>query len=195
MKKEALATLLLSAVTSTSQAALLGSELSLETIYQSTSSSQVYTIGYLTIATVTEPGVEFTSLQALETSGSTLYDVSINVGDDFIEIDFDNTQPYSRFGSALMNGYVLTFDSAVAVNFTDAIIDTSVTTLGLAESDVTFLGNQLMINVEGLSFNTSTFARINLSTEGGVSAVPVPAAFWLFGSGLIALAGIRRSKK
>lgn len=195
MKKEVIAVFMLATVASTSQAALLGTELSLETIYQSTSSSDIQLIGYQTTAIVTEPGVEFLSLQALETNGNSLVDVSINVGDRFIEIDFDNTRPYSYFTSAYQNGYVFTFDSAVAVNFTGAVIDSSVTTLGLSAADVSFLGNQLIVNVEGLSFNTSTFARINLTSEGGVSAVPLPGAFWLFGAGLFALAGMSRLTK
>jgi len=32
-------------------------------------------------------------------------------------------------------------------------------------------------------------------TYGDVSAVPVPAAVWLFGSGLVGLVGIARRKK
>jgi len=40
-----------------------------------------------------------------------------------------------------------------------------------------------------------TYMQYNLHLEGVVSAVPVPAAVWLFGSGLIGLAGMARRKK
>lgn len=37
--------------------------------------------------------------------------------------------------------------------------------------------------------------KYNLHLEGAVSAVPVPAAVWLFGSGLLGLVGVARRKK
>jgi len=37
--------------------------------------------------------------------------------------------------------------------------------------------------------------KIRYITSGSVSAVPIPAAIWLFGSGLIGLVGFARSKK
>ena len=179
-------------------AALLGSEISLETIFQGSASSPIDRIGFLTTAIVMEPGVEFPSLEALEIPGAGigtgLVDTTINVGNDFLEIDFDNVT-HTVFAPALQNTYVFTFDSSVAITFTDATIDNSVTSLGLSSSDLTFSDNKLFINVEGLSFNTSTFARINLVSVGGQNAVPIPTAGWLLGSGLLGLIGIARRKK
>jgi len=198
MKKSTLTALLFVASTQSSNAALLGSELSIETIFQSTSTSSISTIGFLTTATVVEPGIEFSSLASTQVInpplGLQVIDVSINAGDDFIEIDFTNSNPFSSFASAFQNGYMLTFDSAAVIDITDATIDNGVTSLGLTANDLTFSGNQLFVNVEGLSFNTSTFARINLTSNGGVSAVPLPASLWLFGSGLLALVGLKRAK-
>jgi hypothetical protein len=65
----------------------------------------------------------------------------------------------------------------------------------------TFLG---VIDTAG--FNSFEFREINGKGEQlltiraddvtlGVSAVPIPAAFWLFGSGLLGLVGISRRKK
>lgn len=192
MKRILFATIVYLISIQTSQAALLGSQLSLETIFQSTSASPIVTIGVPTTATVTEPGIEFQSLRALAIPGSSLVDVSINAGDNFIEIDFDNARPPNLFTSAFRNGYLFTFASAAAINITGASIDTGVTSLGLSANDLIFSGNQLFVNVEGLSFNTSTFARINLTSEGGVNAVPLPGTVWLFGCGLLALIGFRR---
>lgn len=179
----------------TSEAALLGTDLSIESVFQQTSASPIETIGFFTTATVVEPGVEFSSLAATEVInppfGLQLVDVAINAGDDFIEIDFDNVT-HNRYLPAFLNGCVFTFDSSVLVDITGATIDTSVTTLGLDQSDLTFLGNQLTVNVEGLSFNTSTFARIDLTSVGGPVPVPDPATVWLFGSGLLGLLGVKR---
>ncbi len=83
-----------------SQATLIGIELSLETIFQSTPSSSVNVIGFLTTATVREPGVEFPSLSAAQVSnpqlGLQLVNVAINSGNNFIEIDFDNSAPFTH---------------------------------------------------------------------------------------------------
>ena len=38
-------------------------------------------------------------------------------------------------------------------------------------------------------------AAFELTGAGLVSAVPVPAAVWLFGSGLVGLAGVARRRK
>ena len=198
MKKSIVYGALLFVVSQTCNAALIGTELSLDTVFQSTSTSTIELLSFSTTATVVEPGIEFSSVAALEVVnpplGLRLVDTSINVGDNFIEIDFDNTGAFNRFTSAFQNTYIFTFDSIAALNIIDASIDTSLTTLGLSADDVTFSGRQLFVNVEGLSFNTSTFARINLTSNGGVSAVPLPASLWLFGSGLLALVGFKRVK-
>ncbi len=154
-----------------SYAGLLESEISLETIAQLTSTSTIESLSFITTATVTDPGIEFPSVSDLEIDnppfGLRLVDVAINVGDDFIEIDFDNISESSSFTSSFQNTYVFTFDNDVALTITGASIDSNVTSLGLAANDVTFSGNQLFVNVESLPFNNTTFARINLSIEGG----------------------------
>jgi len=179
----------------TSQAALLGTQLNIGFVYQETSSSELFTLETLDTATVVEPGVEFPSGAALEVvnppPGTELVDLAINAGDDFLEIDFDNVTQ-SQFLPAFLNAILFTFDSSAAVLITGASIDATVTTLGLTQSDLTFVGNQLTVNTEGLFFDTSTFARINLAST---SAVPIPAATWLFGSGLLGLIGMARRKK
>jgi hypothetical protein len=56
-------------------------------------------------------------------------------------------------------------------------------------SDVTFSGNELFVYVESLSFNTSTFARIDLNV------VPLPAAGLLFPASLACLGYLDRRRK
>lgn len=61
--------------------------------------------------------------------------------------------------------------------------------------DVTYTGGSLAGNLQGGRIEgvfTETGAVV--AKLGPVSAVPVPAAAWLFGSGLIGLAGIARRK-
>jgi hypothetical protein len=177
------------------QSALLGTELSIETLYQGTQTSTPTQIGFLTTATVSDSVVEFPSLADLETGsgGMSLVDVSIDVGDDYLDIGFDNAG-FGYFATGYFNGYVFTFDSDTAVTFTEATVDSVVTTLGLNDSLLSFVGNQLYVNVAGLSFNSTSYARIDLTSEGGPSPVPVPAAVWLFASGLLGLVGWRRRR-
>ena len=56
-------------------------------------------------------------------------------------------------------------------------------------------GESISVGVEGslsdFVYGLDTFMPITIST----SAVPVPAAVWLFGSGLLGLVGIARRKK
>lgn len=195
MKKQLSLGLLLTALAQPSSAALLGTELSLDTIFQSTPASPISSLSFLTTATVVEPGVEFPDVGALEVDdppfGLFLVDVAIDVGDNFIEIDFDNAGN-GQFAPGFQNTYIFTFDSAVAATITAAAIDSTVTTLGLVASDVGFAGNQLFINVENLSFNAATFARVNLLVEGGPSPIPLPAAAWLLAPALIGLGRFAR---
>jgi len=90
---------------------------------------------------------------------------------------------------------VFQFDSIAAATITGASINTAVTTLGLSPSDVRFSGNRLFVNVEGLTFNTSSFARIDLTVEGGPAAVPEPQTSVLVAAGLLVFAGISRRQR
>jgi hypothetical protein len=115
--------------------------------------------------------------------------------------------------------YTITFDSKVGSllvalgnnDFTDSI------NFGLTASDstgVTFSGTQVVLNNSSgglvLFENINSLSIQNFNTNGitdgydlafhavsavPVPAVPVPAAVWLFGSGLIGLAGAARRKK
>lgn len=125
-------------------------------------------------------------------SGLSVVDVSINAGNDFLDIGFANSAPYSLFASGYRNSYVFTFDSVAKPTITSALVDHSLTTLGLTNSDLTFVGNTLEVNVQGLSFNPSTFARIDLTS---LNPVPLPAAVWLFGAGLIGLGALANRKR
>lgn len=181
-----------------SQAGLVGTELSLRTLAQATSTSDPVVTSFERSVIVDELIVEFPDVASLFNPSTesipgfarSLVDVAIDVGDNYIEIDFANSSPSTRFASAFENTYILKFDSVASVNIVGAEIDSSVTSLGLTTSDVKFIGNELFINVESLAFNPKTFVRINLvvenkdciakySTVGSLSipCVSVPDAF------------------
>ena len=144
---------------------LTGVSIALKAIYQASASSNPILMTLPSTAKVIEPGVEFPSLASLDlkNDGLSLLDVAINVGVDFVEIDFSKV-PAGLFGSGFENTYILELkDSIESHGIKRASIDRSVTTLGLGDSDVKFVGGKLSINVEGLSFNSASFVRINLS--------------------------------
>lgn len=57
--------------------------------------------------------------------------------------------------------------------------------------DISSLGNFLALNITGDGTTTTTA----LHKISNVSAVPLPAAAWLFGSGILGLVGLARRKK
>lgn len=182
-------------------AGLVGTEVSLRTLAQSTPSSTPFITSFERSVIVSATNVEYPDVASLFNPGSSvppgfarsLVDVAIDVGNDYITIDFDNAGR-SRYASGYENTYIFKFDSPAIADITSAEIDTTVTSLGLSLSDVRFAGNELFINVESLSFNASTFARINLIVQGGPPPVPEPEtyALMLAGLGLVGFAARRR---
>jgi hypothetical protein len=180
-------------------AGLDGTEVSLRTLAQATPSSTPVITSFEHVMKVGS-GVEYPDVADLfnpATQGPSgfahsLVNVAIDVASDHITIDFHNSAPFTRFASAFENTYVFHFDGAAAGNIKGAQIDDSVTTLGLQPSDVRFAGNELFINVEGLAFNPSTVARVNLL------ALPVPEpttyAMMLAGLMLVGWASARSRK-
>ena len=157
---------------------LVGSELRLRTNAQATPTSQLFVTSFPAVATVSETAVEFPDVSSLfdPTVGvppgfaNSLVDVAIDAGVDYLEIDFDNAGSRG-YATAFQNTYVFTFADAVALQITEATID-PLTTLGLTSDRVTFVDNELFVNVQSLSFNPNSFARINLS--GILTPVPDP---------------------
>lgn len=177
---------------------LIGTELSLRTQGQATPTSELFVTSFPASATVTADDVEFPDVASLfdPTVGvppgfaRSLVDVAIDVGADFLTIDFDNVVP-NRFATGFQNTYVFTFDAETRLAITDAVIDEDVTTLGLTDDRVFFEGNELFVNVNALPFNTSTFARIELTA----AVVPLPASALLLVGGLIGLGGLARIRR
>ncbi|AFZ21960.1 PEP-CTERM sorting domain-containing protein [Allocoleopsis franciscana] len=182
-------------------ATLVGSELNLRVEIQRTPTSELLVNSFPASAIVSESAVEFPNAQSLgSVPGFSLVNVAINAGADYLAIDFDNAG-IGTFANTFKNSYVFAFSAPVALQITDVLIDPS-TTLDLTSDRVTFDGNELSVNVQGLRFNSNSFARLNLSTvaasepsepdvsvpDSGAVAVPEPTS--VLSLGIVALAGI-----
>lgn len=122
---------------------------------------------------------------------------SFTVGDDVEYIDTSNRS--ADFGASYghveinmwalplpFNGYTYTFDQAT-VNITDVILrDTNL--IGFDQSHIFFNANQI-----SLDFDNTNVGYINFDVVTS-AVVPVPAAVWLFCSGLIGLFSFPRTK-
>ena len=54
--------------------------------------------------------------------------------------------------------------------------------------------NNGLATIEITSFNSNGLNISNMLVTADIAAVPLPASMWLFGSGLIGLAGVMRRK-
>lgn len=182
-------------------AGLTGTELSLRTLAQATPSSTPFITSFERTVVV-GPAVEYPDVASLFNPDTgvppgfahSLVNTAIDVGNDYVEIDFDNAG-FNTFASGFENTYVFRFDSAAIVDIQGAEIDSTVTTLGLEPSDIRFIGNELFINVEGLSFNPSTFSRVNLVVQGGPPPIPEPETYAMFLAGLGLMGFVTRRKQ
>jgi len=108
---------------------------------------------------------------------------------------FDTT--VSLDGLRFVNGEHFTNfsgDFLLRINNDDSLLHTlSLAEFPLLGSTVDFIGNTFeFISLAGLSSGSEEEFYLNTLT---VSAVPVPAAAWLFGSALFGFAGLKRFKK
>lgn len=136
--------------------------------------------------------------------------------------DNGNNLAYNYYGE---NGEFLSFDSAVTLQSMDfsgvflTLPQASQLVIKLLDSSDTLLSslNLPPSSFQTLVFNQSNVSKIMIDFSGGnygfygddryhawyaidnitydISAVPVPAAVWLFGSGLLSLIGVTRRKK
>ncbi|MDT8281325.1 MAG: VPLPA-CTERM sorting domain-containing protein [Gammaproteobacteria bacterium] len=96
-------------------------------------------------------------------------------------------------GTGLFSG-TFSAGSLLSGAFVDLTVNTFTSTSGEFFGDVTYTGGSMMGNltagsIDGIFTGTSVVAKL-----GELTVVPVPAAVWLFGSGLLGLAGVARRK-
>ena len=104
---------------------------------------------------------------------------------------------FAEWGGTIFNFSDLTLSSNATYNFNTATGPGSIsgTSMSYETGDTFLVGQSTVITDGGHPFEG---LRITLGMNGNdpvsLSAVPVPAAVWLFGSGLIGLAGFARRK-
>ena len=166
---------------------LYGTSFTTQVQYQPTASDPRQAISFQDTSIV-GANIEFPNLANLQVDtnpfGLTVVPVSVNVGDDFIELDYSIAGSGS-FAGGFFNGYMFQFDSGVPIEFQNASIEQGVTTLAVADSDLSFVGNQLFLNVGSRSFNSGSFVRISAQAVE-VAPVPLPASLPLL---LVSLMG------
>lgn len=145
-------------------------------------SDNKFALGTGTSATVVDPGVEFSTNNVFGSSSYPAY-IRADFAGDTLHIEY-------QVSSTSFAGMELLF------NLENMVIQGALmtaNTLQMGAAPISFSGNQLLINVASQSINYETL-YVDFQIQA-VSAVPVPAAFWLFGSGLLGLVGIARRKK
>jgi hypothetical protein len=93
-----------------------------------------------------------------------------------------------------MSGWNVTWNGIASIPLTQTGLATMACTAGSSCSDTSSYVLDAAFHVNGAGFTTVAYT---VHLEGTVSstAVPIPAAAWLFGSGLLGLAGVARRRK
>ncbi len=139
------------------------------------------------------------SLQYNKADVSSIHlDVSVNGFDftpavgQFVATNGVNTDVLT-FSSNSIPDFANTSYAFVTLSFIDntgTLLNNPVTTL--PDYNMLMGFDAVTLNIEQNGFNNSGFTSYNLS--GNVSAVPIPAAAWLFMSGLLGLVAVSRRK-
>jgi len=103
------------------------------------------------------------------------------------DIGFQMTGPSTASGTMM-------FDWGATTNIF-VTVDFGVTMNGDGTIDFTTLDGPSADGIAGNPMDNGPFPGFNAAFIGTATPVPVPAAVWLFGSGLIGLAGVARRRK
>jgi len=143
--------------------------------------------------TIVDPGVEFSFIQDVGVRGFIGHYADFTDTTLTLTIDGTDTIAAASIGRASQNwGF-----SDITLIPPNRVI-TGVVLAGQSGLDVTsfsYDSDSILINTAGFSYaylaGNILSATLNIET----SVVPIPAAIWLFGSGLLGLVGIARRKK
>lgn len=155
-------------------------------------------LGLTQTSRFTANAIEGNLLYSLRGS-SAVSSTPFSLGSLGIDLDVDLTQPgiwdFWFEDQTLANVFSTAFDLDVGW-FAGTIAGCG--TFGLSGCDTSGTIASFEVFTSGpfaLDFNSINSARFSIGVDGPPSVIPVPAAFWLFGSGLIGLIGIARKQK
>ena len=157
---------------------------------------QIVMAAVFAMVSLSTQALTVTNLIGLETASDEVYSGFFATSDSVFTVDFSSLAG-DTIGFGLANLSVVDSDAVgtVTVSGSDGVIasyglmggfntNTGYFLLDLPVSDL-----MLDFSITGASFTTTVL------TAGQVAEVPVPAAAFLFGSAVIALAGVGRSRK
>ncbi len=98
------------------------------------------------------------------------------------------------FNGSFSIGYSGNLGSLLTGSFTHLAIQDFGNGLGSIFGNITYTGGSYQGNLSVGRLEGSIMGTAIIATLGSVSTVPIPAAIWLFGSGLLGLIGIARRK-
>lgn len=107
------------------------------------------------------PAVEYPSL--VDSGGGPYATIPVAIDLTNTTISFNFSQLGSgTFATAGFNGYVFSDAGGTLPAITGVSVDTNGTTLAINNSRLSFTADEIRVNVQGLGFNSSTFARIKV---------------------------------
>lgn len=116
-----------------------------------------------------------------------LWAISANATQIIFDFNFsatfgDSIPSYSTGGLYIASGTLFDIGQTIST----VTLDASTNMGGLTAANVTYGGSLIAIDLAGRSFDENTWVVLNVNS----SPVPVPAAAWLLGSGLLGLMGV-----
>lgn len=114
--------------------------------------------------------------------------VSVDISDTNILVNFSSI---GSFNDVSFNGFKISDTFGVIDDFTGISVNAATNMIGLDLSQITVFADEIWVNWAGLSFNTDTIISLDLNP----SAVPIPAAAFMFAPALLGFMGLRRRAK
>jgi hypothetical protein len=153
------------------------------------------TVGFNPSASIVAPGdtfsVDIVGIDFTELSGGV---IDLGFDSDHVQINEVRIDPYFDFlpdGGGPAAG-----DVWPGIGFDVFVNDPAVGDFTIATIDLTALsGTSNLVVLDSSEFFSTTAQLDPTLTPGTINLVPVPAAVWLFGSGLLGLIGVARKKE
>jgi len=86
-------------------------------------------------------------------------------------------------------GFVIEDTTREIADFTNVTINADTNVFGFSLGMITVLADSIMVNLKGIVFTNNSVLSLDINTP---SAVPIPAAFFMFAPALLGFFGFRR---